>query len=152
MADTAGQEEGISPPSRSSVSDDHPTMLLPPPSFGIPASRPYTSATMASALTYVDLDAEVPCPPSRSSQHHNDSQVSIRTGHTQQQELPVGPALETVPQTPQTSLTFLLVSGRRRTMTFEPDTTVGRVKELVWNAWPSGEYFFRLSCACFGFA
>ena len=43
-------------------------------------------------------------------------------------------------QTPQTSLTFLLVSGKRRTMSFEPQTTVGRVKELVWNAWPNGMY------------
>ncbi|TBU27348.1 ubiquitin-related domain-containing protein [Dichomitus squalens] len=42
-----------------------------------------------------------------------------------------------IPQTPQVSLTFLLVSGRRRTMSFEPETTVGRVKELVWNAWPN---------------
>ncbi|KAI0337656.1 hypothetical protein BDW22DRAFT_1433188 [Trametopsis cervina] len=42
-----------------------------------------------------------------------------------------------IPQTVQVSLTFLLVSGRRRNMTFEPETTVGRVKELVWNAWPS---------------
>lgn len=39
----------------------------------------------------------------------------------------------------QTALTFLLVSGRRRTMNFDPETTIGRVKELVWNAWPSGE-------------
>ena len=44
-----------------------------------------------------------------------------------------------IPQTPQVSLTFLLVTGRRRTMSFDPETTVGRVKELVWNAWPNGE-------------
>ncbi|OCH88548.1 hypothetical protein OBBRIDRAFT_703369, partial [Obba rivulosa] len=43
------------------------------------------------------------------------------------------------PELPQVALTFLLVSGRRRTMSFEPETTVGRVKELVWNAWPNGE-------------
>ncbi|KAI0311642.1 ubiquitin-related domain-containing protein [Amylostereum chailletii] len=42
-----------------------------------------------------------------------------------------------VPQTPQSSVTFLLVSGRRRTMLFEPETTVGRVKELLWNTWPN---------------
>lgn len=48
-----------------------------------------------------------------------------------------GAGEEAIPQTPQVSLTFLLVSGRRRTMTFEPETTVGRVKELVWNAWPN---------------
>ncbi|KAF8324510.1 ubiquitin-related domain-containing protein [Amanita rubescens] len=41
-----------------------------------------------------------------------------------------------VPQTPQTFITFLLVTGRRRTMSFEPGTTIGRVKELVWNTWP----------------
>lgn len=47
---------------------------------------------------------------------------------------------EDVPQLPQTSLTFLLISGRRKTMTFEPDMAVGRVKELVWNAWPAGMF------------
>lgn len=36
----------------------------------------------------------------------------------------------------QTQLTFLMVSGRRRTMAFDDDATVGRVKELVWNTWP----------------
>ncbi|KAF5383083.1 hypothetical protein D9615_004859 [Tricholomella constricta] len=42
-----------------------------------------------------------------------------------------------VPQTPQVFITFLVISGRRRTMSFEPETTLGRVKELVWNAWPT---------------
>jgi hypothetical protein len=45
---------------------------------------------------------------------------------------------QTVPQMPQVGLTFLLVSGRRRNMSFEPETTIGRVKELAWNAWPNG--------------
>jgi len=48
---------------------------------------------------------------------------------------------ESVPQTPQTYVTFLLISGRRRTMAFEPDTPIGRVKELAWNSWPTGEVF-----------
>ena len=58
-----------------------------------------------------------------------------------------------VPQTPQVSLTFLLASGRRRTMSFEPQTTVARVKEFVWNAWPSGttvEYPLRAVCLTAG--
>ncbi|KAF8555771.1 hypothetical protein OG21DRAFT_1410252 [Imleria badia] len=42
-----------------------------------------------------------------------------------------------IPQIPQVSLTFLLVSGNRKSQSFEPETTVGRVKELVWNAWPA---------------
>ncbi|KAH0835028.1 hypothetical protein J3R83DRAFT_10765 [Lanmaoa asiatica] len=56
---------------------------------------------------------------------------------------------EPIPQTPQVSLTFLLVSGLRKTQSFEPETTIGRVKELVWNAWPardagSSSFPFRL--------
>ena len=37
-------------------------------------------------------------------------------------------------------LTFLLENDRRWTMSFDPDATVGRVKELLWNKWPSGEF------------
>ncbi|KAM6492075.1 Ubiquitin-related domain containing protein [Amanita muscaria] len=44
-----------------------------------------------------------------------------------------------VPQDPQAYISFLLVTGCRRTMSFEPETTVGRVKELVWNTWPEDE-------------
>jgi len=47
-----------------------------------------------------------------------------------------------VPQVPQTLVQFLLVSGRRRSMAFDPETTVGRVKELVWNTWPNGTSSF----------
>lgn len=46
------------------------------------------------------------------------------------------------PQVPQTLVQFLLVSGRRRSMAFDPETTVGRVKELVWNTWPNGTLSF----------
>ena len=53
-----------------------------------------------------------------------------------------------VPQTPQVSLTFLLVTGKRRTMSFEPETTVGRAKELVWNAWPNGALLLDVCCFC----
>ena len=43
-----------------------------------------------------------------------------------------------MPQIPQVSLTFLTVCGKRRTMSFEAQTTIGQVKELVCNAWPNG--------------
>ncbi|KAJ3782103.1 hypothetical protein GGU10DRAFT_87095 [Lentinula aff. detonsa] len=53
-------------------------------------------------------------------------------------DAPVEEQIEAIPQTPIVSVCFLMISGRRRVMTFEPETTVGRVKELVWNTWPSG--------------
>jgi hypothetical protein len=52
---------------------------------------------------------------------------------------PVPEAVE-MPVAPQASLTFLTVSGLRRTMAFDPDTAVGRVKELLWSSWPSGTF------------
>jgi len=113
------------------TTDENPTMMLPPPSTGIPASRPYTAATMA---TYVDHDAELPVPP-LGTLHSNSSQMSSWDASAQQ--LDPEQEHEAIPQMPQVSLTFLLVSGRRRSMSFEPETTIGRVKELVWNAWPS---------------
>ncbi|KIY66015.1 hypothetical protein CYLTODRAFT_399491 [Cylindrobasidium torrendii FP15055 ss-10] len=48
-----------------------------------------------------------------------------------------GEPVDAIPHTPQVNLTFLLVSGQRRTMTFEPTQSVGRVKELLWTTWPS---------------
>ncbi|KDQ60392.1 hypothetical protein JAAARDRAFT_605042 [Jaapia argillacea MUCL 33604] len=67
-----------------------------------------------------------------------DADIGTHEGFDADYEPEPAPATEPeVPQTPRTSVTFLLVTGRRRTMSFEPDTTVGRVKELIWNTWPS---------------
>ena len=43
------------------------------------------------------------------------------------------------PPIPQVSLTFLLVSGKRKTMSLDHETTIGRVRELAWNGWPNGQ-------------
>ncbi|KAJ4482614.1 hypothetical protein J3R30DRAFT_2196703 [Lentinula aciculospora] len=53
-------------------------------------------------------------------------------------DIPAEEQIQAIPQTPIVSVCFLMISGKRRVMTFEPETTVGRVKELVWNTWPSG--------------
>ena len=52
------------------------------------------------------------------------------------------PALTIVSSTPPTvSISLLLVSGRRRTLDFEPKVTIGELKEVVWSTWPSGMSF-----------
>jgi len=38
---------------------------------------------------------------------------------------------------PKVCINLLLVSGRRRTLDFDPKTTVGQLKEVVWSTWPS---------------
>ncbi|KAK7457867.1 hypothetical protein VKT23_010211 [Stygiomarasmius scandens] len=55
--------------------------------------------------------------------------------------VPVVPATESQAQVqitmePKIPLTFLLITGARRSMSFDPETTVGRVKELIWGGWP----------------
>ncbi|KAJ6595719.1 ubiquitin-related domain-containing protein [Mycena vulgaris] len=94
--------------------------LLPPP------HAPYTSSARTST-TRVDIDMENDDPTAEPQ-----SDVLLDPAPA-----PQAPEPEPVPQTPQTALTFLLISGRRRTMAFDPATTVARVKELVWSAWPS---------------
>ncbi|KAG1867173.1 ubiquitin-related domain-containing protein [Suillus subalutaceus] len=107
------------------------------------AAGPYNSASARTSFTHVDVDsaptfgAYPPLPNSNLGQAAPDIAVNNA-------EAVVPPAVDgptapenLVPQTPQVSLTFLLVSGRRRTMSFDPAITIGRVKELVWNAWPA---------------
>lgn len=72
-----------------------------------------------------------------------DSQV----GHGEEAKEQEGEDARTAPHTPQASVTFLLVNGKRRTMQFDPETTVGRVKELVWNTWPNGAFIPTLKHA-----
>ncbi|KLT42222.1 ubiquitin-like protein [Cutaneotrichosporon oleaginosum] len=39
--------------------------------------------------------------------------------------------------TPKVHLRVLIISGQYHVYSFEPETTVGRVKELIWSMWPS---------------
>lgn len=88
-----------------------------------PSSPPATAAT--SMLTIVN--------------EKNDESSRRPSGEHEQAALPSSPAVpeQPIPQTPQISLKFLLITGNRKVMSFDAMTTVFRVKELVWNAWQS---------------
>lgn len=79
--------------------------------------------------------AAEPTPPNRPSEDGGSSRHSSQSGSSP--ELPS-----------QISLTFLLVNGKRKVMIFDSRTTVGRVKELVWNTWPNGKFYVS-SCLAF---
>jgi hypothetical protein len=76
--------------------------------------------------------------------HDDSSAGSGARGADAPEEGATGPVTAVVPQVPQTFVQFLLVSGRRRSMAFDPETTVGRVKEFVWNTWPNGTFSLPL--------
>ncbi|ODN79398.1 hypothetical protein, variant [Cryptococcus amylolentus CBS 6039] len=46
------------------------------------------------------------------------------------------PPVDDSPQPDKVHLKVLVISGQNRFYSFEPDCTVGRVKELVWSSWP----------------
>ncbi|KAF9071781.1 hypothetical protein BDP27DRAFT_1157183, partial [Rhodocollybia butyracea] len=54
-------------------------------------------------------------------------------------DIPVEEQTQEQTAMPIVSVCFLTISGKRKVMTFEPETTIGRVKELVWSSWPTGE-------------
>jgi len=106
---------------------------------------PYMSASAHTSYTRVDVDSSpsdmYPPLPSQSippSSLEQNAASPASGGSTDVLAAPCEPTAEaTIPQTPQVALTFLLVSGCRKSQSFDPETTVGRVKELVWNAWPT---------------
>lgn len=112
-----------------------------------PKLGPYLSASARTSYTRVDVDSlpapeYPPLPPLPTAFSVQDVDATRPTSMTPAPD-PLTNAAQApltelpIPQTPQVSLTFLLVSGHRKTQSFEPETTVGRVKELVWNAWPA---------------
>ncbi|KAG5647703.1 hypothetical protein DXG03_008426 [Asterophora parasitica] len=87
-----------------------------------------TSARILEARPAAPISHEPPLPPPKidnSTPQAREEEAKEETGEVH--------AL----QTPQVFITFLVISGRRKTMSFEPETTLGRLKELVWNAWPT---------------
>ena len=139
------------------MTDPRPPSPSAPAPHPDPEPRPSTQLPAPGSLEnilHARIDAFSPlCPSARTSYTRVDfsggtgantprpdftDDVDVDDGDVDEEQ--AGPGEDAIPQTPQVSLTFLLVSGRRRTMSFEPETTVGRVKELVWNAWPNGEF------------
>ena len=101
------------------------------PSPVAPASLTYAINTQEAAqvsrlLAAIPSDANVPLP-----QPSVEAPVALS-------ENPVPAAPDTPSPNssdPQITLTFLLISGQRRTLSFPEETTVARVKEILWNTW-----------------
>jgi hypothetical protein len=43
---------------------------------------------------------------------------------------------------PTVNITFLLPSGKRKTISFDPEFTVGKVRQEIFDDWPEGESFY----------
>lgn len=109
------------------------------------AAQPHANATTSTSLNHEQVPPEQPIStqplaPTPIAEATGPDTLTIPSGALEPKPASPSPLSAPqlqipVPQTPQTYITFLFLSGRRRLMNFEPDTTIGRVKELVWGAW-----------------
>lgn len=129
----------------SAVSQDHQNIPVSPLPLSPPATEsqdlPESEPVIASSSPPTTASIESPMVSTTTTpaavgvdESVSPQKASIQVQQQQQEAV--------VPQTLQTFLTFLLVSGKRKTMSFEQETTIGRVKELIWNAWPTGQSCF----------
>jgi hypothetical protein len=133
-----GQGQGSSYPATSSTmpameasSSSSPMAAASYPSSSSPLYPPTTSTSDAHTSSSPSTQAQPLSSPQSPSNAQPDPPPSQSSPSNEPSQAPAPP------QTPKVFLTFLLLSGQRRLMSFEPDTTVGRVKELVWNGWTS---------------
>ncbi|KAG9005291.1 hypothetical protein FRB94_000416 [Tulasnella sp. JGI-2019a] len=66
----------------------------------------------------------------------------VPLGPTEPTSLPTDPAPAdtaevSIAGSSKVSITMLLVSGKRKTQEFDPKTTIGGLKEMVWSNWPT---------------
>lgn len=123
------------------MSSSEPPTSAPIPTSGdgeeelalnIPQQQPLAlenlTASARTSRTRVDL---LPNSPPR--------EVTTAAPSIQDEEVNVTPAQEPPREEaraePIVSLTILVLSGDRKKFTFHPDTTAGRVKEMIWNTW-----------------
>lgn len=121
----------LSPPHRPPLHK----MSLPTFARSIPVEVATLPASTRTSFTRVDNTR--PGTSAGDDGQRDEADPDDESARASFRDEPEAAAVAPVPQIPQTMLQFLLVSGRRRSMVFEPETTVGRVKELVWNTWPN---------------
>jgi hypothetical protein len=113
----------------------HHQMSLPTFARSIPVEVATQPASTRTSFTRVDHTR--PGTSAGDDGQRDEADPNDEAARASLRDEPEEQEAASIPQIPQTMLQFLLVSGRRRSMVFEPETTVGRVKELVWNTWPN---------------
>ena len=145
----------LSPPfSMTTTATDNPAVG----NFAMPSTQPQTVTTIFTSSG----NGEEPTPDVLPSENIGNLTPSARTSRTRVDLLttsPPGeittttrpardedgngapvqePAREEARAEPTVSLSLLVLSGDRKTFTFSPDTTIRRVKEVIWTTWDAG--------------
>ncbi|WWD21654.1 hypothetical protein CI109_106140 [Kwoniella shandongensis] len=111
--------------------DNHPSSSSshPPAPSLAPPIHPSTSE--GNAFTAPATTPSHPLDP------NTPAQTTTTTASVEQYQ-PPAPVIESItPAIPKVHLRALLISGQSHVYSFEPEITVGRMKELIWSSWPS---------------
>lgn len=96
----------------------------------IPASENLGNLTPSARTSRTRVDLLTVSPP---------GEITTAAPSIQDEEGNATPAQEPLREEaraePMVSLTILVLSGDRKKFTFHPDTTAGRVKEMIWSTW-----------------
>lgn len=82
-------------------------------------------------------------PPKLEISHDSITFPKVRPGWAFSRNLRNYSRLTILHRTEQVHVKALIISGQSHVFSFGPETTVGRVKELIWSSWPKGAF------ACF---
>lgn len=114
-------------PTLPSVDGEEP-VLNTPHQFPVSENLGNLTASARTSRTRVDL---LPNSPPREITTAAPSIQDEEGGAPPVQE----PPREEARAEPMVSLTILVLSGDRKKFTFHPETTAGRVKEMIWSTW-----------------
>lgn len=139
MATTATDNPAVLNPAMSSTQPPTITQILTSgsgeePVLGIPqqttASGNLEHLTPSARTSRTRVDLLTTSPP---------GEITTAAPSIQEEEGNAAPSQEPPREEaraePMVSLTILVLSGDRKKFTFHPDTTAGRVKEMIWSAW-----------------
>ncbi|KAK8847564.1 hypothetical protein IAR55_005423 [Kwoniella newhampshirensis] len=112
-----------------------------------PSSSSQSPAILALAppIHAITSDDITPTPPATTTSHPLDPNTpsslpvsSPAPASTAVERSSPRPVAESVtPVIPKVHLRALVISGQSHVYSFEPEITVGRMKELIWSTWPS---------------
>ncbi|WVW78271.1 hypothetical protein I302_100224 [Kwoniella bestiolae CBS 10118] len=98
-------------------------------------SNPTTAPAAAPAISG---EGEIhPIPPTTEPSHPLDPALPPAQQQVSEQREQENETVQSIPITPKVHVKVLIISGQSKVLSFEPELTVGRMKELIWSSWPS---------------
>ncbi|WWC86747.1 uncharacterized protein L201_001625 [Kwoniella dendrophila CBS 6074] len=94
---------------------------------------------MSNTTTDAPIGDIHPIPTSSEPSHPLDPAIVVSSQQVNKMSEEGGSITSnpSIPPSPKVHVKVLIISGQSKVLSFEPELTVGRMKELIWSSWPS---------------